>query len=289
MESRKRRLLMLHFCHAGQGKVFATEKRSFSNLLATSVPQNAGVVKVIQNRLARRVLVIESDPEVADLLARLLKKTNAQRVDHAADGRTGLSMAESLDYALITLDLMLPKFGGPGLCRAIREARRDTPLLAVTARVEAVEDLLGKITGIDDYVLKPVAGRELQRKAEALLARPPSSGPLLHGHTHAEYLAGSVSFDPATRSAAIEGKTIAGLSLAEFELLCFLADNEGVPFSEEELLAMVWNLHPPVRLKHLSVDLSVLRRRIRGMSSGLRYLTLTEDGRTRFDGGAKPW
>lgn len=248
-----------------------------------------GVVKVLQNRLQRRVLVIESDPEVADSLARLLSKTNVQGVDQAADGKTGLSMAESLDYALITLELMLPKFGGPGLCRAIREARRDTPLLAVTARVEALEDLLGKITGIDDYVLKPVAGRELQRKAEALLARPSSSGPLLHVHTHTEYLAGGVSFDPGARSVVIEGKTIAGLSLAEFELLYFLAENEGASFSEEELLAMVWNLHPPVRLKHLSVDLSVLRRRIRGLSSGLRYLILTEDGRTRFDRGARLW
>lgn len=248
-----------------------------------------GVVKALQSPIQRRVLAIESNLDVAELLIHQLRKTKVQGVDHAADGRTGLSMAESLDYALIVFDLMLPKLGGPQLCRGLREARRDTPLLAITARVDAVEDLLGKITGIDDYVLKPVAGRELHRKAEALLARPPSSGPILQVYTHTEYVTGGVSFDPATRSVVIEGKTLAGLSLAEFELLYFLADNEGASFSEEELLAMVWNLHPPVRLKHLSLDLSVLRRKTCGPSSGLRYLKLTEDGRTRFDGGAKPW
>lgn len=198
-------------------------------------------------------------------------------------------MAESLDYALVTLDLMLPKLGGPQLCRLIREARRDTPLLAVTARVDAVEDLLGTVSGIEDYLLKPVAVRELVRKAEALMARPPSSGPVLPVYTHTQYVSGGVSFDPATRKVVIEGKPIAGLSLAEFELLYFLAENEGVSFSEEELLAKVWNLHPPVKLKHLALDLSVLRRRIRGLSSGQRYLELTGNGRTRFHGGATPW
>lgn len=280
---------MLHFCRGRWRQTFETKKRLLCNALAISVLQNAGVVKPLQNPAQIRVLVIESDADVADLLVRQLSNTKVQGVDHAADGRTGLSMAESLDYALITLDLMLPKLAGPELCTLLREARRDTRLLAITARVDAVEGLLGTVTGVDDYLLKPLAVRELLRKAEALLARPPSSGPVLPVYTHTQYVSGGVSFDPATRTVVIEGKPIAGLSLAEFELLYFLAENEGSSFSEEELLAKVWNLHQPVKLKHLALDLGVLRRRIRGLSSGQRYLKLTQNGRTLFDGGTTPW
>ena len=246
-------------------------------------------MKAIQSRSQTRALVLESHRDVADSLIGCLVKAKLHAVDLAADGQAGLSMAQSVDYGLISLDLMMPKIGGARLCKALREARRDTPLLAVTARVDAIEALLGKVDGVDDYLLKPAAPRELLRKAEALLARPRSTNPVVHVMTHAEFIAGGVSFDPATRNVVIEGRTIAGLSLAEFELLYFLAENERVPFSEEELLAAVWNLHPPVKLKHLSVDLGMLRRRIRGISSGLRYVQLTEDGRTCFDCGGGPW
>ena len=234
------------------------------------------------------MLVIESDAAVADLLARGLDGTQAHGIDRAADGRTGLSMAESLDYALITLDLMMPELGGPQLCKALREARPDTPLLAITARTDTVEALLGRVTGIDDYVVKPVAARELVRKAEALLARPRGGRPVLDFHAHDRFTAGGILFDAAGRRLQLDGKTITGLSLAELELLFFLAEHEGVSFSEEELLATLWGLHPPARLKHLSVDLNALRRRIRG-ASGARYLRLAKEGRIRFDERADPW
>lgn len=186
-------------------------------------------------------------------------------------------MALALDYALVVLDLTTPKLGGPALCGELRAIRPETPLLAVTARVEAIEHLLGKAAGLDDYVLKPFSAAELTEKVATLLTRP-RRAVLRTRISHTTYTAAGISFDPVGRSVAIDGKTIDGLSLAEFELLSFLADHEGRAFSEEELLAAVWNLHPPAKLKYLSLEPGMLQRRLQGLS----VTVCTENGRSRL-------
>lgn len=230
--------------------------------------------------------MIESSPDVADLLARELQPAAAEGIDRASDGKTGLSMAESLDYALIIMDLVSSKLGGPELCKALRTIRPDTPLLAVTARVDAIDALLGKAAGIDDYSLKPVFPRDLLRKVHTLLAR---SRAFLESPNPVASDRADISFDTAKRSVLVEGRRITRLSLAEFELLSFLAEHRGMSFSEEQLLALLWRLYPPARLKHLSVDLGLLRRRIRGASSRVQYLKLDPAGRVRLDPGSDAW
>ncbi|OGA64225.1 MAG: hypothetical protein A3G81_25160 [Betaproteobacteria bacterium RIFCSPLOWO2_12_FULL_65_14] len=230
----------------------------------------------------KRALVIESEGEVAERLVRALGAAGVSHAAHASDGHTGLAMAEAFDYALITLELMVPKLGGPDLCRALREARPASPLLAVTARADAVALLLGTRYGIDDCVFKPVVEGDLTAKARALLARSTiitqAAAPEI-----SDLRVGDVSFSPATRTIVVEGRTLPAFSAAEFELLYFLATHAGASFPEEEILATLWGLHPPVRLKQLSVDLRHVQQKLRGLMTGFRYVTMTERGRMRFD------
>lgn len=225
--------------------------------------------------------MIESEPEVADLLVRSLGARVVSRADHASDGQAGLAMAEAFDYALIAFELMVPRLGGPKLCGALREATR-SPLLAVTARADAVAALLGTQRGFDDYVFKPVVEEELAAKAQALLAR--SAGiELPSTFKPSDLRLGDVSFRAGARAVIVEGRTVSGFSLAEFELLHFLAGHAGASFSEEEILATLWRLRSPVRLKQLSVDLRRLQQKLRGPVTGFRYLAVTDQGRMRFD------
>lgn len=230
----------------------------------------------------KRALVIESDGEVAEQLVHALGAAGVSHAARASDGQTGLAMAEAFDYALISLELMVPKLGGPDLCRALRDARPASPLLAVTARADAVAPLLGTRYGFDDYVFKPVVEGELTAKARALLGRPT-------GVTHAaaprlaDLRVGDVSFSPATRAIVVEGRTLSGFSAAEFELVHFLATHAGASFPEQEVLATLWGLHPPVRLKQLSVNLRQVQQKLRSLITGFRYVSVSTDGRMRFD------
>lgn len=225
--------------------------------------------------------MLESDSGVADLLIQHLRTTSVSRVDHAADGASGVAMAESFEYRLICLEFLMPKLGGPDLCKALRAARREAALMAVTARVEDVSSLLGTESGIDDYIVKPIEPRELVRKAEVLIRRRPpaaawSSYPL------DDFSVAGLSIFPSMKSVVLEGRSVTNLSPAELELICFLARNAGVSLSEEEILASLWGLYPPVNLKCIGVNLRLLGMKLRGIDTGHRYLSFGR-GRVRLD------
>lgn len=230
-----------------------------------------------------RILLIESNPDAAKEMTRALRSARLGEVDHAPDGEAASSMAESFDYSMAVLELMVPKLGGPALCKALRDVRPDMPLLAVTARADAVPMLLGMKCGVDDYLFKPIDTDELVFKAAASLSRPPGGAAAPAERSASKASAGEVSVDRETLSVVVEGRALSQLSLAQFELLDFLVRNPGVAFSQEELLAELWRLRPPARLKHVGVDLSQLRRRTTGLISGLRYLVLLPNGGVKFE------
>ena len=226
-----------------------------------------------------RVLVVEDDRDVANLLADGLRDL-ADRVEQANDGPTGLAMAESADYALVVLDLVLPRLGGPKICALLKSAGSDSSILAVTGRADLVAGLLGTQFGFDDYVLKPFDLRDVRDRASRLLERrrrsasPPSTVPIVHAE------AASVTIDAAAKRVLIEGKPVEGLSLKEYEVVAFLARNPGVAFSKEELLAAVWRIHHPVHPRHLGIDMARLREKLTGSRSS--YLSITHDERYRL-------
>lgn len=225
-----------------------------------------------------RVLVVEDDRDVANLLIEGLRDL-ADRVDHSPDGQGALAMAETADYALIALDLMLPRLGGLKICELLRSSGADAALLAVTGRPDLVASRLGTRLGFDDYVLKPFDMDEVRAKAQRLLERrrclncasntAPASLLELEG----------LSLHPATQRVEIDGKPVEGLSSKEFNLVYLLARNPEASFSKEELLAALWGIYHPLSFRYLGIDVSRVRDKLKSSSSDKSCLSITPDDR----------
>src|SRR4051794_6982300 len=117
-----------------------------------------------------RILLIEDQRDIAANIWDYLEH-HGFVMDHAADGAKGLRMAMEGAYDVIVLDLGLPKMDGLDLCKALREAHRDTPVLMLTARDTLDDKLAGFAQGADDYVVKPFAMKELEARIRALHRR----------------------------------------------------------------------------------------------------------------------
>ena len=118
-----------------------------------------------------QVLLIEDHRDIADMVGSYLE-AKGYRMDFAGDGVTGLHLAVVNDYDVVILDLMLPGLDGLQLCRKLREeARRDTPVLMLTARDEQQDKVTGLDAGADDYLVKPFDIRELEARVRALIRR----------------------------------------------------------------------------------------------------------------------
>jgi len=117
------------------------------------------------------VLLIEDNRDIAEMVGSYLE-LRGYELDYAADGVTGLHLAVVNDYDAIVLDLMLPGMDGLSVCRKLREeARRDTPLLMLTARDTQQDKISGLDAGADDYLVKPFDIRELEARLRALVRR----------------------------------------------------------------------------------------------------------------------
>jgi len=117
-----------------------------------------------------RILLIEDQRDIAANIWDFLEHRGFV-MDHAADGAKGLRMALDGSYDVIVLDLGLPKLDGLELCRSLRDAHRDTPVLMLTARDTLDDKLAGFARGADDYVVKPFAMKELEARIRALHRR----------------------------------------------------------------------------------------------------------------------
>jgi DNA-binding response OmpR family regulator len=117
------------------------------------------------------LLLIEDHRDIAEMIAEYFEQRGFA-IDHAADGVTGLHLAVSNEYDVIVADVMLPGIDGIALCRKLRdEARRDTPLLMLTARDTLDDKVAGLDAGADDYIVKPFEIRELEARVRTLLRR----------------------------------------------------------------------------------------------------------------------
>ena len=117
------------------------------------------------------LLLIEDHRDIAEMIAEYFEQ-RGYAIDHAADGVTGLHLAVTNPYDVIVVDVMLPGMDGITICRKLREeARRDTPMLMLTARDTIEDKLAGLDAGADDYLVKPFEIRELEARIRTLLRR----------------------------------------------------------------------------------------------------------------------
>ena len=188
--------------------------------------------------MPQRILVVDDEPAVTDLLAYNLRKAHYE-VLVAADGRQALQQARAEAPDLILLDLMLPEMDGLDLCRELRRTSQ-VPIIMLTARGEEVDRVVGLELGADDYVCKPFSVRELMARIKAVLRRAPEAAGAPASAEPAPILGpAGLRLDMARREARI-ADTPLELSRLEFDLLHTLIVHAGRVLSREQLLEQVW-------------------------------------------------
>lgn len=199
-----------------------------------------------------RVLVVEDDIDIADVLRRSLRNEGYE-VKTSADGAEALDVAAGFVPDLVVLDLGLPGMDGVEVCRRLR-SDGDVPILMLTARAETEDRVTGLDSGADDYLTKPFERQELLARIRALLRRRPPRG-------SASLEVGDLTLNPDTREVR-RGEREIELTNREFELLEFLMRNERLVVSRERLLDEVWGYDPMAATNTIDVFISNLRRKL---------------------------
>jgi DNA-binding response OmpR family regulator len=199
-----------------------------------------------------RVLVVEDDADIADVLRRSLRNEGYQ-VKTSADGIEALDVAAAFIPDLVVLDLGLPRLDGVEVCRRLRDDG-DVPILMLTARAELEDRVAGLDSGADDYLVKPFERQELLARIRALLRRRPPRGA-------ASLNVGDLTLNPDTREVR-RGEREIELTNREFELLEYLMRNERLVVSRERLLDEVWGYDPMAATNTIDVFISNLRRKL---------------------------
>jgi DNA-binding response OmpR family regulator len=186
-----------------------------------------------------RIMVVDDDPTVADVVSRYLEREGF-RVETAADGRDAVMRARAAPPDLMILDLMLPGLDGFEVFRTLR-AFAPVPVIMLTARGDESERIVGLELGADDYVAKPFSPRELTARVKSVLRRASQAGSSVEAANEGPQTleAGALRVDLPAREVAIAGRP-AGLTVREFELLAFLMLHPHRVFRREELLEHVW-------------------------------------------------
>jgi DNA-binding response OmpR family regulator len=201
--------------------------------------------------MAERILLIEDDPRLAEMVSEYLGEAGF-RVSIAAAGRAGLERLAREPFDALVLDLMLPDMDGLEVCRELR-AKHEIPVLMLTARGDAADRIVGLEIGADDYLPKPFQPRELLARLRAIMRRGKggnaASKPLRFGRLEIDREARAVRVDGEARS----------LTAYQFALLVALAENAGRVLSRELLMDLVKG--EPLEAFDRSIDVHVSRIR----------------------------
>lgn len=200
-----------------------------------------------------RVLVVEDDTQLRDILCRTLEESGFN-VDSAADGAAGDRRTVEGGFDAIVLDWMLPEMSGYEVCRRLREAGDTTAVLMLTARDDIKDRIAALDAGADDYLVKPFDPGELCARLRAIIRRT--------GHQQsAAYVAGSLHLDVRTRRVRAYDRHI-DLSQREFDVLELLMRNANIALSREAIEEHVWGTAFERSSNVVDVFVGRLRRRL---------------------------
>src|SRR5438105_14574881 len=209
-----------------------------------------------------RLLMIDDDRELCEMISEYLAPEGF-KVEAVYDGDKGLERALNGDYALVLLDVMLPKLGGFDLLRKLR-ATSNTRVLLLTARGEDVDRIVGLEIGADDYLPKPFNPRELLARIRAILRRPVAEPGAVHA---GEISLGDVRLDPASRS-AFRAEEALELTAVEFDLLETLLRSAGAIVRRESLAKTVLGRELNAFDRSIDMHVSKLRRKLGSLPGG---------------------
>jgi DNA-binding response OmpR family regulator len=225
-----------------------------------------------------RVLLVEDSQILRDSISTGLRQAG-YAVDTAGDGNAGLWYAESNDYDVIVLDLMLPGIDGLTILRKLR-AEGHIPVILLTARADEVDRVVGLELGADDYVVKPFSPRELAARVRNVLRRtttPPAPA------ASAAIEVDGLRIDPVTREVHVDGRLVA-LTPKEFDLLLTLARSPRRVFTRRQLLADVWDSAPEYQdPATVTVHVGRLRQKLEADPEDPRWITTARGVGYRFE------
>jgi len=185
----------------------------------------------------RRILVVEDNPDLADLVT-LNLRDEGYAVESIGDGSLALAKLQAEPYDLVILDLMLPGMDGLMLCKQLRNRPDYLPILMLTAKSTELDRVLGLEVGADDYVTKPFSIRELMARVKALFRRVDAMCKVSAEKNEQLDINGLI-IDSDKRRVCLDGKEI-NLTSREFDLLLYFARNPGRVYSRSQLLDAVW-------------------------------------------------
>jgi len=212
--------------------------------------------------MTSRILVVDDEPAVADLLVYNLRKAHYE-VLVAADGREALRLARGAAPDLILLDLMLPEVDGLDVCRELRKTSA-VPIIMITARDEEIDRVVGLELGADDYVAKPFNPRELVARVKAVLRRYHPGGP-----EASLVQVGDLRIDAARREVSVAERPVV-LRAREFDLLLAFARNPEIVMARDRLLSEVWGYDYLGDSRTIDVHVTWLREKLAGSTARIK-------------------
>lgn len=184
-----------------------------------------------------KVVIIEDEQDIADLLELHLEDLDLETVSFR-NGKEGYEYSLTNPFDVMILDINLPGKNGIEICRDLRAAKINSPILMLTARSEEIDKVLGLETGADDYITKPFGIREMIARVKAMLRRVSIDTDDEGEHKLISYK--ELEIDTAKRKVSLAGERIE-LTPKEFDLLLLLASNPGVTYDRKDLLNLVWS------------------------------------------------
>src|SRR4051794_6259681 len=214
--------------------------------------------------MSTRILIVEDDPDIADLVARYLDKAGFV-TERAANGRDALAALAARLPDLMVLDLMLPQVDGLEVCRQARASPHTAaiPIIMLTARAEESERIVGLELGADDYLAKPFSPNELVARVRALLRRVQRATP-----TTTTLAYGPIALDTERHLVSSDGRDVT-LTAKEFLLLEYLLLHRGRVLSRDLLLTDVWGYRYNGGTRTVDVHVRRLREKLPALVDGL--------------------
>lgn len=180
-----------------------------------------------------KILIVDDEQKIREVI-REYSEFNGYEVEEAADGMEAVSLCRLNDYALIIMDIMMPKLDGYSACKEIKKTK-NIPVIMLSARGEEYDKLFGFELGIDDYVVKPFSPKELMARVNAVLARSSAKQ-----EEQPEILKfDGLEINIPARTVSVDGKKVE-LTPKEYELLFYLVENKNIALSRNKLLSDIW-------------------------------------------------
>jgi len=205
-----------------------------------------------------RILIVEDEEDVVDMLTLNLRKAGGFTVATAADGAEGLRKAREELPALVILDLMLPKMPGLEVAKILKSdpGTKHIPIIMLTAKAEEIDRIVGLEFGADDYVTKPFSPREMVLRIKAILRRGSSAD-----GAEEKMTIGAISVDPARHHVTVGGKSVR-LTSVEFKLLAMLMKRRGRVQARDRLLNEVWGYESAIDTRTVDTHVRRLRKKL---------------------------